>query len=1136
MKNNKIIKILFAVQFFITLSTNIQAIKNVSKIETISESSVVTWPFNVGGEGQLATYSTETEGYYSLNWVDKGSNLAFKDISTNYSVTYTRFQPTVQNNSVTENDFVGFHIRPKTGLSFTPKQVSFDCMRYGTSGGLINVIWKSADGTLTTIATALSPARNDSGDGTHALYDLSTVNIPASNGDCTLYLYIYSLGNTKQVGLSNITLTGTLTGTIIDVASYSISSSVFPTEAGSIVTAPIGTQFDDGTDITLTANRNFGYQFKEWRDANTDAVVSTANPYTFTLTANTSLKAVFDPITTYNFTVDINGSQWGNVSLNPMPNNGKYETGTIVSMTAVPNAVCNFLNWDDQTTDISKTILVDADKNFTATFDEIPFIVGWDFKAQTPNSERQADYFSETTNTGLFSLKNSDGSTASWLARPGSFSPSYSCIQMWTPAANFATPRYYQASFSTVGYKNIQLKSMLSGSYHMYPVIQLFYSTDGENFTKLKDVDISLIYGSGWAELNETLPVEAENVSKIYIRWIADTNSSPLLGNEVDVDGTAITNIYVYADKEIVNDLTAPTLITTVPAENATNASANGSIVLTFDEKLKVGTGDCTLGSTALTPSFGSKTVTFAYSKLSYNTDYTFSIPAGALTDLSGNVYSGTTIHFRTMNRPQPIAKVFDAVIAKDGSGDFTSVQAAIDAAPVNSSSPYLILIKNGVYSGHVDIPLNKPFIHMIGQFRDSVVIEDNRLCGSNGDPNIIVYSIDPGASVVIKSANCYFENITFSNSYGYTAQAGPQALAVFTNNDKIVFKNCWMRSYQDTYMTGSGMANRGYMTNCKIEGAVDFIYGQGDFFFDKCTIYCTRPTGGYIVAPNHPLGTKWGYVFSNCTIDGKAGVVTYFGRPWHEAPKTSFFNTICKIGIYPVGWWYTMGGIPAIFADYNTMDADGNPMDLSQRISNYQYDVKDANGNVTSTVTGTAKNSFTDEEAAQYTYENVTSGTDSWDPRIKTEATEAPILNVNEKTILWNTVDYAICYLVSINGEIVAQTTDNSYDATTSGTAKVIAVSESGALSAASNPVQLVGTSVKNILNNSELKISQKNNKLEIANLPENSSIKIYNFNGVPIQNKKNISGSYNIIVNQNLLVLVKTSQGVDVFKVLKK
>lgn len=1073
---------------------------------TVNAATTITWPFNTGAAGQTAIYSTGAEGYFNTDWVSLGSNMSYNSVKTDNGYTFTAFQPvTTVGSTPGSEDYVSFSFRPKTGLTFTPDSVLFDSERFGTNGGLIDVYWKSTDGTSTKLGSGIVPARNGTSTTTHTSINLTSLSIPASNGDCSLIIFIYSLANNKQVGLANVTICGKTQGTIADVATYKLNASVFPAGAGTITTFPVGNEFDEGTSITLTAaTRGFGYQFKEWQDGQGN-VLSGTSPYTFVIKSDTTIKAVYETITTYSFTVNILGSQWGKVTLTPAATNGKYEAGTTVSMEVSPNQVTNFSYWEDNSTATSRTIVVDGDKTFSATFDEIPFIVGWNFNPTTPSSARGGDFYAETSNTGVLNVYNQDGTATSWLAHAGAFSPVTPCAYLWTPAASFASNRrYWVASFSTAGYSNIQMKSQMAGSYQHYLTQKMQYSLDGTTFTDLATIDLST---SVWGDLNATLPVECDGKEKVYIRWIADTNST-LVGDASGNDGTALTNIFVFADKSAINDVTPPTLIATVPTEGATNATANGSIVLTFDERMQAGSGNCTLGSTVLTPTFGSKTVTFTYTKLSYNTDYTFSVPAGALTDKAGNAFTGTIVHFKTMNRPQPVEKVFDAVVALDGSGDFMSIQAAINAVPSNNVLPYLIFVKNGTYSGHVDIPSTKPYIHLIGQERDSVIISGARLCGKSSTyPDSTVYSVQQGATVVVNSSNCYFENITFENKFGYDNLSGPQALALYTIGDRIILNNCWLRSFQDTYLTTYGnIAYRHYLKNCLITGAVDFIYGGGDVFFDKCTIYCVRESGGYIVAPSHLAGTKWGYVFSNCTIDGpKSTYTTYLGRPWANACKASFFNTISKIKIYPVGWYYKMGTIPSVFADYNTMDANGSPLDLSQRISQYEYDVKDASGNVTSTVKGTAKNSYTDEEAAQFTYENVTSGSDGWDPRAKTESTEAPVISASKNILTWNKVDFAICYVIIRDSKVIGFTTTTTYTDTTAVSGKtysysVLAANEFGSLSKASNSVNggLDVSAQTFILERPIVWVAQST--LNIRNASPGTHLSLYSTNGAVI------------------------------------
>ncbi|MEI8273488.1 MAG: pectinesterase family protein [Paludibacter sp.] len=897
--------------------------------------------------------------------------------------------------------------------------------------------------------------------------------------------------------------------------------------AGSVTKSPNTATYSPNATVQLTATKNFGYAFVNWVDSVSGSVLSAANPYTVTMDGTKHIKAVFNTLTTYNYTVSVTGSVWGTVTLSPTPTGGKYETGTIVSMTAVNDSVSTFLNWEDNTTGKVRTITVDGDKSFVATFSEKSFIVGWDLVTADPKYSRPGDYYSVASNKGVFSAYEPAGTTVSWLTYTASNIP---CALLWTTSPT-TIHRYFQASFKTSGYKNINVHSnMFAYNQFFYPGQKLQYSTDGTNFTDLATCTLT---ASTWKFFPATLPQALEDQPMVYLRWTADLTSTPVgSGN----DGTGISNIYVFADVIAVYDAVKPTLVSTVPATGSTGASANGTISLTFNKNVKAGTGNCTLGSTVLTPNFSSKTVIFSYTKLAYNTQYSFHIPAGALTNVDGVAFGDTTITFTTMNRPQPTAKLFDAVVAIDGTGNYTTIQAAVNAVPDNSTAPYLIFVKNGTYNGHVDIPSTKPYINLIGQSRDSVIISAARLSGASAVyPDSVVYSVDPGATVVVKSANCYFENICFENKFGYANLSGPQALALYTLNDRVILNNCWLRSYQDTYLTTYGnVAYRHYVKNCRIEGAVDFIYGGGDVFFDACTIYCTRSTGGYIVAPSHLAGTQWGYVFSNCTIDGpNASYTTYLGRPWANSPKASFFNTTTKINIYPSGWWHSMGAIPAIFADYNTMDTNGNLTDLSQRISSYDYV---SNG---STITGTAKSSFTDAEAAQYTYANVTSGSDAWDPRAVTEPTIAPV-NVaitSGGALSWDATPYSICYVVLRNNKVIGFTTSPGYtDASyiPSATYNVVAVSQSGALSSQTTAVASIATK-NDILTLNSAYAYTRGTQLIVENVISGSKVSVYSFGGLILDQKTALSNTLTFDYSVPCIIKIKSDKTSQLLKVIR-
>ncbi|MBO4316461.1 MAG: hypothetical protein J5867_10945, partial [Prevotella sp.] len=451
------------------------------------------------------------------------------------------------------------------------------------------------------------------------------------------------------------------------------------------------------------------------------------------------------------------------------------------------------------------------------------------------------------------------------------------------------------------------------------------------------------------------------------------------------------------------------------------------------------------------------KTAIFRYSGLKYGTQYTFTMPEGVIVSRSGNAVAAVTLNFTTMERQQPEMRLYDAMVDAgatrtteiSGIPVYQTVQAAIDAAPVGSAKPWLIFVKNGRYNEHVDMPANKPNLHLIGQERNNAVILDNRLCGGDN-----AYSVDPGATVVVKGADAFFENLTIENSYGYEQLAGPQALALNTQADRVVLNNVALLSYQDTWITTSTQKNRHYIKNSLIEGAVDFIYNGGNVYLDGDTLQINRPSGGYIVAPRHTADTKWGYVFMNNIIRPRPGInVTdvWFGRPWHDEPKTVFINTQTFINIPAKGWYNTMGGLPALWADYNTVDANGNPVDLSQRETYYYYIDSNTGEKVEKF---NVKNYLTDEEAAQYTIKNVMGGDDNWQPDLKCEACDAPEVKINNGKIVWNAVPYAICYVITKDGEVIDFTIETSYDYVEGAEYKVQAANEFGGLSKAIEPV----------------------------------------------------------------------------------
>jgi len=337
---------------------------------------------------------------------------------------------------------------------------------------------------------------------------------------------------------------------------------------------------------------------------------------------------------------------------------------------------------------------------------------------------------------------------------------------------------------------------------------------------------------------------------------------------------------------------------------------------------------------------------------------------------------------------------VYNAVVAKDGSGKYTTVQAAIDAAPTGLKSHWMIYIKNGSYNELVTVPQNKPFIYLIGQDRKHTIIHYCMNVGSASDkmnPKFHVPDVYWGSSihnpalpfynkqmavVVVEANDFYAENISFVNDYGVNVQNGPQALAMQTKGDRISFYNCNFRSFQDTWMTTQkNDAYRLYVKDCYIEGAVDYFYGGGDALLDSCTMYNVRG-GSVIVAPCHK-NAKYGYVFRDCIIDGNrkaADGKVKLGRPWQNSPKVVYINTTMRIPVDPKGWT-DMGAIPSLFAEYGSKDTKGKLIYLSERKTDYK-------GRGDNPPTVTCRATITAEEASEMNYKNIILSKDNWDPR----------------------------------------------------------------------------------------------------------------------------------------------------------
>ena len=306
--------------------------------------------------------------------------------------------------------------------------------------------------------------------------------------------------------------------------------------------------------------------------------------------------------------------------------------------------------------------------------------------------------------------------------------------------------------------------------------------------------------------------------------------------------------------------------------------------------------------------------------------------------------------------------------VAADGTGDFYSIQRALDAAPKDGA---LVLVAPGTYREVLTI--DKPNIHLRSANGDAskTVVVNDRSAGANGGT---LHS----ATVNVTSDNFFAENITFENDFNAThpqLPAGSQALALRAIGDRAIFHNVRLLGNQDTVYAGSRNCSpdgqncipaRQYFSDCYIAGNVDFIFGDGKAVFDHCEIHSTAHDGGFITAQSkHYPEEDSGFVLNQCKLIADPGVTkpVYLGRPWRPYATVIFLNTEMGSYIDPAGWreWHpgeTHSIETVFYAEYNSTGPGA------------QSDQRDPHTHF-----------LTQEQAKQFAPSIFLRGADNWDP-----------------------------------------------------------------------------------------------------------------------------------------------------------
>lgn len=285
-------------------------------------------------------------------------------------------------------------------------------------------------------------------------------------------------------------------------------------------------------------------------------------------------------------------------------------------------------------------------------------------------------------------------------------------------------------------------------------------------------------------------------------------------------------------------------------------------------------------------------------------------------------------------------------VVSRDGTGDFRTLQEAVESARAFMDYTVTIYVKNGVYKEKVIVPSWVENIDIIGEDRDKTIITYDDHANINKMGTFRTYTVK------VEGSDITFKNLTIENN---AAQLG-QAVALHTEGDRLKFINCRILGNQDTIYTGAKFT-RLYFKDCYIDGTTDFIFGPSTALFENCMIHSKR--NSYVTAASTPKEAKYGYIFKHCKLTAEPGVdKVYLGRPWRLYAYTLFIE--CELGkhIVPAGWhnWGKQSNEET--ARYMEYKNTGEGANVSERVAwSKQLTKKEAEAVTVDAIFGTQSN-----------------------------------------------------------------------------------------------------------------------------------------------------------------------------------
>ena len=334
---------------------------------------------------------------------------------------------------------------------------------------------------------------------------------------------------------------------------------------------------------------------------------------------------------------------------------------------------------------------------------------------------------------------------------------------------------------------------------------------------------------------------------------------------------------------------------------------------------------------------------------LSPEESYFVRVSAGVFTDADGRTFPGVSDGWTFRTRPALARNPDRVTVAADGSGDFCTVQGAVDQIEPHRTRPAVIFVRKGHYRELIRISRERRFIHLVGEDRKETVIA----CVNNDklNPGWIQRSV-----LGVEADDFLLENLTVRNE---TPWKGSQAEAVSLNAERCVLRNADFISLQDTL----NLSGRVFVSGCYIEGDVDYVWGYGTAVFERCELRTMHD--GYIVQARNPA-ERGGYVFLDCQLTTAPGVkklwLARIDTTRFPASHVAFIRCRMGPGILPGGWQITGADPSALrFEEFASTDLHGKPLDVSGRSS--------------------AAKELTAEQAAALTAAKVLAGSDGWKP-----------------------------------------------------------------------------------------------------------------------------------------------------------